>query len=361
MYDYLIVGAGIAGAVIARKLTDAGKKCLVLERKPVTGGTIRTEKMAGIDCHIHGAHVYRTDDEETWQFLNKYVSFNNFINSPLANYKGRIFNLPFNMNTFNALWKMETPDKARIMVESQRTHYVNPKNLEQHCLNMVGRDIYEMFIKGYTEKQWGRPCTELEPATIRRIKLRFTYNNNYYDAKYQGVTDYNKLIEKLLEGSKVILNTGYDVSNIEYRSQAKKVIYTGALDEYYQYCFGKLEYRSLRFEHQELNMPDYQGNAVVNYTDRKVPYTRIIEHKHFMRVDTPTTVISKEYPAEWVEGMEKYYPINDEKNEALYKKYRAKADEEGLIIVGKLAEYQYWDMDETVRSALNKAEEVLHG
>lgn len=359
MYDYLIVGAGLCGAVIARKLTDAGKSCLVIDRREVTGGNIRTENISGIDVHVYGAHIFHTSDEEVWQFVNKYVSFNNFINSPIANYKGEVFNLPFNMNTFNELWGVITPEEAKRIIESQRIPCDDPQNLEEFVLNAVGPDIYEMLIKGYTEKQWGRPCRELDVSIIKRIPLRFTYDNNYFSDRYQGIPieGYNTLISRLLEGIEVVLGSNYTVSNKVYI--AKKVIYTGALDEYYEYCFGRLEYRSLMFLHYEYPVKDYQGNAVVNYTSKDVPYTRKIEHKHFSKVDTESTIVTEEYPKKWTEELEKFYPIDDKRNNTLYTLYRRKAEYDGLLFAGRLAEYKYYDMDDTVRTAIDLAEREL--
>lgn len=361
MYDYLIVGAGLCGAVIARVLTDNGKSCLVIDKRNVTGGNIRTEKMSDIDVHVYGAHIFHTSDEIVWKFLNQYVSFNNFINSPIANYKGEVFNLPFNMNTFNELWGAITPEEAKRIIEEQRSHIKEPRNLEEFCLNTVGPDIYEILIKGYTEKQWGKPCKELDASIIKRIPLRFTYDNNYFSDKYQGIPieGYNTLISRLLEGISVELGCDYNVSNKEYRDKAKKVIYTGALDEYYKYCFGELEYRSLMFLHYEMDVKDYQGNAVVNYTSNEEPYTRIVEHKHFSKVDTPKTVITKEYPKKWSKELEKFYPMNDKRNNAKYQLYRKKAEHDGLLFAGRLAEYKYYDMDDTVRTALDLAEREL--
>lgn len=358
MFDYLIIGAGLCGSVLARKLTDAGFKVAVVERRTVTGGNIRTDKFGKIDVHTYGAHIFRTNDKEVWDFVNKFAEFNNFVNEPIANYKGEIYNLPFNMNTFNKLWGVITPEEAKEKIESQKITCANPKNLEEYVLNTVGTDIYEKLIKGYTEKQWGRSCKELDKSIIKRIPLRFTYNNNYFNARYQGipVNGYSDLISRLLEGVYVVC--GYDIkhNNYEWLKASKVVILTGALDEYYEYCYGQLEYRSLRFETSVIDKENFQGNAVVNYTDIETPYTRIIEHKHFTGVDTPYTVITKEYPAKWSEGMEKYYPVENEANLMLYKRYKEKACKDGLLIAGRLAEYKYYDMDDTVKSAMKLAE-----
>ena len=358
MIDYLIIGAGLCGSVLARKLTDEGFKVTVVERRPVVGGNIRTDKFGWIDVHMYGAHIFRTNDKWVWDFVNKYAEFNNFINEPLANYKGEIYNLPFNMNTFNKLWGVVTPEEAKAKIESQRVICHEPKNLEEYVLSTVGTDIYEKLIKGYTEKQWGRSCKDLDKSIIRRIPLRFTYNNNYFNARYQGVPvdGYTNLILRLLDGIEVVCGCDITHNSEECLSKAKNVILTGALDEYYDYCYGTLEYRSLRFETTVLNRDNFQGNAVVNYTDRETPYTRIIEHKHFTGVDSHYTVVTKEYPAKWREGMEKFYPVENETNLKMYKMYKEKANKDGLLIAGRLAEYKYYDMDDTIKSAIKLAE-----
>lgn len=361
--DFLIIGSGLCGSVIARELTDKGHKCVVLEQRPVIGGNIRTEKMDEIDVHMYGAHIFRTSDDRIWQYVNRFAEFNNFINSPIANYKGEIYNLPFNMNTFNKLWGVVTPDEAKKKIESQRVPCDDPQNLEEYVLNLVGKDIYRKLIKGYTEKQWGKSCQELDKSIIRRIPLRFTYNNNYFNEKYQGipVEGYTRLIEALLEGVEVHCGCNYTQDSKTWRKRAKKVIYTGPLDEYYNYCFGKLEYRSLKFITYMLTQENYQGNAVINYTGKDVPYTRVIEHKHFTGINTPYTVITEEYPQKWIDGRERYYPIEDQKNLSLYHLYEEKAKQDGLIIAGRLAEYKYYDMDDTIKSAFNIVQDIEKG
>lgn len=358
--DYLIIGAGLSGSVIARELTDKGYKCVILEERGSVGGNIRDRKISGINVHLYGPHIFHTNSDEVWDYMNRFCEFNNFINAPIANYKGEIYNLPFNMNTFSKMWGVTTPEEANRKIEEQRIPCENPKNLEEYVLNLVGTDIYEKLIKGYTQKQWGKLCKELDKSIIRRIPLRFTYNNNYFNAKYQGipVDGYSKTVERLLEGVEVV--TGYKCScaSKEWLEKAKNVVLTGAVDEYYNYCFGALEYRSLKFETEELAEENHQGNAVVNYTDARVPYTRVIEHKHFTGVKTPTTIITKEYPQKWEKGKDRYYPIEDEKNKALYQKYKELADCDGLITVGRLAEYKYYDMDNTTKSALKAVKEL---
>lgn len=358
--DYLIIGAGLSGSVIAREMTDKGYKCVILEERAEVGGNIRDREISGINVHLYGPHIFRTNDIAIWDYVNRFASFNNFINEPIANYKGKIYNLPFNMNTFSKLWGVVTPEEAKRKIEEQRIPCENPKNLEEYVLNLVGTDIYEKLIKGYTEKQWGKPCKELDKSIIRRIPLRFTYNNNYFNAKYQGipVEGYSKLIGKLLDGVEVVIGYKCSCSDKKWLESAKNVVLTGAIDEYYNYCFGTLEYRSLKFETEELKEENHQGNAVVNYTDARVPYTRVIEHKHFTGVKAPTTIITKEYPQKWDIGKERYYPIEDEKNKALYQKYKELADRDGLITVGRLAEYKYYDMEDTIKSALKVAREL---
>lgn len=358
--DYLVIGAGLSGSVIARELTDKGYKCVILEKRDSVGGNIRDEEISGINVHLYGPHIFKTNDFAIWAYVNRFTSFNNFINEPIANYKGEIYNLPFNMNTFSKLWGVTTPEEAKQKIEEQRIPCENPKNLEEYVLNLVGTDIYEKLIKGYTEKQWGKPCKELDKSIIKRIPLRLTYNNNYFNAKYQGipVDGYSDIVERLLEGVEVV--TGYECSCLskEWLERAKNVVLTGAVDEYYNYCFGTLEYRGLKFETEELLEENHQGNAVVNYTDARVPWTRIIEHKHFTGVKTPTTIITKEYPQKWEIGKERYYPIENEKNKALYQKYKELADRDELITVGRLAEYKYYDMDDTIKSALKVVKEI---
>jgi UDP-galactopyranose mutase len=358
--DYLIIGAGLSGSVIAREMTDKGYKCVILEKRDAVGGNIRDREISGINVHLYGPHIFRTNDIAIWDYVNNFASFNNFINEPIANYKGEIYNLPFNMNTFSKLWGVVTPEEAKRKIEEQRIPCEDPKNLEEYVLNLVGTDIYDKLIKGYTEKQWGKPCKELDKSIIRRIPLRFTYNNNYFNAKYQGipVDGYSKAVERLLEGVEVVTGYKCSCSSTKWLERAKNVVLTGAIDEWYGYCFGTLEYRSLRFETEELKEENYQGNAVVNYTDARVPYTRVIEHKHFTGVKTPTTIITKEYPQKWDISKERYYPIEDKKNKALYQKYKELANRDGLITVGRLAEYRYYDMEDTIKSALKAVREL---
>lgn len=358
--DYLIIGAGLSGSVVARELTDKGYKCVILEDRADVGGNIRDKEISGINVHLYGPHIFHTDSDEVWDYMNRFCKFNNFINSPIANYKGEIYNLPFNMNTFSKMWGVTTPEEAKRKIEEQRIPCENPKNLEEYVLNLVGTDIYEKLIKGYTEKQWGKPCKELDKSIIRRIPLRFTYNNNYFNAKYQGipVDGYSRAVERLLEGVEVVTGYKCSCSSTKWLERAKNVVLTGAVDEYYNYCFGALEYRGLKFETEELNEENRQGNAVVNYTDARVPWTRIVEHKHFAGVKTPTTIITKEYPQKWEKGKDRYYPIEDEKNKALYQKYKELADRDGLITVGRLAEYKYYNMDSAIESALKVVRKI---
>lgn len=358
MYDYLIVGAGLYGAICAYELTKRGKKCLVIEKRPHIGGNIYTEKVEGINVHKYGAHIFHTSNKEVWQYVNNFVEFNNYINSPVAVYKDELYNLPFNMNTFSKLWGIKTPAEAKQKIEEERAkfHIDEPKNLEEQAINLVGVTIYEKLIKGYTAKQWGRPCTELPPFIIKRLPVRLTYDNNYFNDRYQGIPvgGYTAIIEKMLQGVEVKLNCDFFENRQELEKQAKKVIYTGPIDRYFDYKFGALEYRSVRFESEILDCPNYQGNAVVNYTAYDVPYTRIIEHKHFEFDSTsPKTVISREYSSAWKLGDEPYYPVNDEKNNALYAKYKQEADKlSGVIFGGRLGQYKYYDMDKVIAEAL---------
>lgn len=365
MYDYLIAGAGLFGAVFAREAADAGKSCLVLDRRPHIGGNVYTESIEGINVHKYGAHIFHTSDEAVWAYVNRFAEFNRFVNSPIANYNGKLYNLPFNMNTFYQLWGVITPDEAREKIESVREKTAEPRNLrnlrnlEEQALSLAGRDIYEKLIKEYTEKQWGRPCDELPAFIIKRLPLRFTYDNNYFSDKYQGIPvgGYTALVQKLLTDIPVKLNSVYNPGEIP----AKKLVYTGAIDEFFGYKLGALEYRSVRFEHEILPTDNYQGNAVVNYTSSCAPYTRIIEHKHFEFGTQPSTVISREYSAEWKPGDEPYYPINDEKNNALYERYALLAKrEKDVVFGGRLGQYRYFDMDKTVAAALEAARGELH-
>jgi UDP-galactopyranose mutase len=358
-YDYLIVGAGLYGAVFAREMTDAGKKCLVIDKRGHAGGNVYNENIEGINVHKYGAHIFHTNDKAIWDYVNSFVEFNNYINSPLANYKGRLYNLPFNMNTFYQLWKVKTPQEAadKIKEQVERSGIVDPQNLEEQAIALVGIDIYKTLIKGYTEKQWGRKATDLPKNIIKRLPIRFTYNNNYFNDRYQGIPigGYNKLIDGLLAGIEVRLNIDFFEVREELAMQADTLVYTGKLDEFYNYRFGYLEYRSLRFEHEVLPITNYQGVAVVNSTERKIPHIRTIEHKHFEFGTQPKTVITKEYPEEWAIGKEAYYPINDEKNEQKLKQYMELAkNEKKVIFGGRLAEYKYYDMHQVVGAALKK-------
>ncbi|MGJ7919092.1 UDP-galactopyranose mutase [Neobacillus sp. LXY-4] len=363
-YDFLIVGAGLYGAIFAHEATKAGKTCLIIDKRNHIGGNIYTEKIEDIQVHKYGAHIFHTNNQEVWEYVNQFAEFNRYTNSPVANYRGEIYNLPFNMNTFNKMWGVVTPDEARKKIEEQRSaNYVeHPQNLEEQAINLVGMDIYEKLIRGYTEKQWGRPCHELPAFIIRRLPVRFTYDNNYFNADYQGIPigGYTAMIDKMIEGIDVKLNTDYLVEKSKWDRIANKVVYTGPIDAYFDYMFGVLEYRSVRFETEILNTPNFQGNAVVNYTDRETPYTRVIEHKHFEFGKQPKTVVSREYSVEWKLGDEPYYPVNDRKNSELYQKYKAMTETQSNVIFGgRLAEYKYYDMDNVVEFALQKAKEVL--
>lgn len=361
-YDYLIVGSGLYGSVCAQELTRRGKSVLVIERRAQIGGNCRSEKVDGIDVHKYGAHIFHTSNEGVWEYLNRFVRFNNYINAPIANYKGEIYNLPFNMNTFNRLWGVRTPEEAKRKLASQVVEREEARNLEEQALKLAGRDIYEKLIKGYTEKQWGRECKDLPAFLIGRIPLRFTYDNNYFNDRYQGIPEggYAGLFEKLLQGVEVEVNADFEKERGRYESSAEKIIYTGAIDEYFGYCYGALEYRSLRFETERLEVEDYQGNAVVNYTDAETPYTRIIEHKHFQKTAGGHTLITREYPQEWKKGEEAYYPVNDEKNNALYERYRLLGEREKKVVFGgRLGSYRYADMDKTLLSALECVRQCL--
>lgn len=363
-YDFLIVGAGLYGAVFAHEAKMRGKKCLIIDKRRHIGGNIYTEKIEDINVHKYGAHIFHTNNKDVWNYVNKFAQFNRYTNSPIANYKGEIFNLPFNMNTFNKMWGVITPKEAKEKVEEQRreNYTEEPKNLEEQAINLVGTDIYEKLIKGYTEKQWGRSCRELPTFIIRRLPVRFTYDNNYFNSYYQGIPvgGYTSMIESMIEGINVKLNTDYLKDKEKWNSIADKVVYTGPIDAYFNYKFGVLEYRSVRFEEEILECENYQGNAVVNYTDREIPYTRIIEHKHFEFGTQPKTIISREYSAEWKLGDEPYYPVNNSRNNELYDKYRMLTKEEDKVIFGgRLGEYKYYDMDKVIESALKRAKESL--
>ena len=363
MYDFIIVGSGLFGAVCAHELNKKGKKILVVDKRDHIGGNVYTENNNGIQVHKYGAHIFHTNDKVIWDYVNSFVEFNRYTNSPLANYKGDIFNLPFNMNTFYQLWGTKTPEEAKAKISEQRKEMdgIEPSNLEEQSISLVGRDIYEKLIKGYTEKQWGRDCKELPAFIIRRLPVRFSYDNNYFSDRYQGVPigGYTKLIEKMLDGIEVRLNTDFLINRAEYQKLAERIIYTGPIDEYFDNKLGKLEYRSLDFKSKTLPVESFQGNAVINYTERRIPYTRIIEHKHFDPVDTEHTVITEEYPSEWKEGDEPYYPINDDKNMRLFKEYRKLAISEDVIFGGRLAEYKYYDMHQVIRSALNTIKDIV--
>ena len=364
MVDYLIVGAGLYGAVFAHEAKKAGKTCIVIDKRDHIAGNIYTKEIEGIQVHEYGAHIFHTSNKQVWDYVNALAEFNRYTNSPVANYKGELYNLPFNMNTFNKMWGVITPAEAQAKIEEQKAaaHVENPQNLEEQAISLVGTDIYEKLIKGYTEKQWGRPCDQLPAFIIKRLPVRLIYDNNYFNDKYQGIPvgGYTALVEKLLGGIEVRLGVDYLADREALSALAKTVVYTGPIDAYFGYKLGALEYRSVRFETEVLDMPNYQGNAVVNYTDAETPYTRIIEHKHFEFGTQPKTVISREYSAEWKPGDEPYYPVNDEKNGALYQQYKALADAEGGVIFGgRLGEYKYYDMDKVIESALNMVQKVL--
>lgn len=357
-YDYLIVGAGLFGSVFAHQATLRGKRCLVVDRREHVGGNIYTENIEDIPVHRYGAHIFHTSDKEVWDYVNQFVEFNNFINSPIANYKGVLYNLPFNMNTFYQLWGVRTPEEAKAKIDNQRqlAGIVDPKNLEEQAISLVGIDIYRILIQGYTQKQWGRKCCDLPASIIKRLPVRFTFDNNYFNDRYQGipVQGYTSLIEKLLEGTEIRLKTDYLNDRQVLNALANKVLYTGAIDAFYDYCYGALAYRTVRFEEEILQVDNYQGVAVMNFNEAEIPYTRIIEHKHFVFGTQPKTVISREYPSEWKLGIEPYYPVNDEKNTAVYAKYESLSKEENNVLFGgRLAKYRYLDMDKIVREALD--------
>lgn len=363
MYDYLIVGSGLFGAVFAREAKRAGKSVLVLERRDHVGGNVYCEEREGINIHKYGAHIFHTSYEDVWAYVNQFVTFNNFINSPVANYQGHLYNLPFNMNTFRELWDIVTPAQAKAIIAEQRKAITGePQNLEEQAISLVGTDIYTKLIKGYTEKQWGRSCTELPAFIIKRLPVRYTFDNNYFNDRYQGIPvgGYNKLIEALLDGIEVRTGVDFLKDRATYQTMAKKIVYTGSIDEYFGYKLGQLEYRGLRFETERLEEENHQGVAVVNYTEREIPYTRIIEHKHFEFGTQPVTYITREYPADWHPGEEAYYPVNNERNQSLYQQYAALAEQEpNTIFGGRLAEYKYYDMDDVIKSALERATKEL--
>lgn len=357
MFDYLIVGAGLYGSVCAHELNKKGKKVLVIEKRSHIAGNAFTENNDGIQVHKYGAHIFHTNDKKIWDYVNSFVEFNRFTNSPLANYEGELYNLPFNMNTFYKLWGVKTPKEALDVINEQRKELGDkePANLEEKAISLVGRDIYEKLIKGYTEKQWGRKASDLPAFIINRLPVRMTYDNNYFSDRYQGIPigGYTKMVDKMLEGIEVRLGIDFLKNKLELSKLADKIIYTGPIDEYFDYCYGLLEYRSLRFESERLNIENYQGNAVINYTEANIPFTRIIEHKHFDPIDTKHTIITKEYPSEWQKGDEPYYPVNNVKNMNLFNKYRKLASEEKKVIFGgRLAEYKYYDMHQVISSAL---------
>lgn len=369
MYDYLVVGAGLFGAVFAHEAKKNGKSVLVIDKRPNIAGNIYTEKVEGINFHKYGAHIFHTNDTGVWNYITQFATFNRFTNSPVANYKGELYSMPFNMYTFNKMWGVVTPEEAAEKIEEQKSEITGePKNLEEQAISLVGRDIYEKLVKGYTEKQWGRDCKELPAFIIKRLPVRLTFDNNYFNALYQGIPvgGYTKMVENMLDGIEVRLNVDFLKEREKYEALADRIIYTGAIDAYFDYALGNLEYRSVRFENEVLDIPNFQGNAAVNYTDRETSWTRIIEHKWFefgkdeAGNDLPKTVISKEYSSEWKPGDEPYYPVNDEKNNKLYQEYKKMSEkEEKVIFGGRLGEYKYYDMDVTIRSALNLAESLL--
>ena len=369
MFDYIIVGAGLYGAIFAHEAKKNGKKVLVLDKRPNIGGNIYTEKIEGINVHKYGAHIFHTNNKKVWDYVTQFADFNRFTNSPVANFKGELYSMPFNMYTFNKMWGVVTPEEAEAKINEQRAEIIwEPKNLEEQAISLVGRDIFEKLVKGYTEKQWGRGCKELPAFIIKRLPVRLTFDNNYFNALYQGIPigGYTKMVQNMLEDIEVRLNTDYLANKEEYDAMAKKIVYTGPIDAYFDYSLGHLEYRSVRFETEVLDKPNFQGNAAVNYTDRETPWTRIIEHKWFEfgkdenNNDLPKTVISKEYSSEWKPGDEPYYPVNDEKNNRLYSKYKEMAaKEENIIFGGRLGEYKYYDMDQVIAAALDISRKVL--
>ena len=363
-YNYLIVGAGLFGSVFAYEAKKKGKTCLVIDKRDHIAGNIYCEEIEGINVHKYGAHIFHTSNKKVWEYINQFAEFNNYINSPVAVYKDELYNLPFNMNTFSKMWGIRTPQEAKEIIEKQikELNITEPKNLEEQALSLAGRDVYEKLIKGYTEKQWGRPCTELPSFIIKRLPFRFIYDNNYFNDRYQGIPmgGYTRIVEKMLDGIDVKTGTDYFEFIRENPDVAEKTVFTGMIDEYFGYKLGALEYRSVRFETEVLDTDNYQGNAVVNYTDREVPYTRIIEHKHFEFGKQEKTVISREYSSEWHQGMEPYYPVNDDKNNTLFEEYRKLAEkEENVIFGGRLGNYKYYDMDKVIEAALETCEKEL--
>lgn len=369
MYNFLIIGSGLYGATMAQKMREAGKSVLVIEKRPNIAGNVYTEELEGINVHKYGAHIFHTNDLSVWNYIQKFATFNRFTNSPVANYKGELYSLPFNMYTFNKMWGVVTPEEAAAKIAEQRQEITGePRNLEEQAISLIGRDLYEKLVKGYTEKQWGRPCDQLPAFIIKRLPVRLTFDNNYFNALYQGIPvgGYTKMVERMIDGIEVRLNIDYLQDKEYWNNQAESVIYTGPIDEYFDYCLGNLEYRSVRFETELLDIPNFQGNAAVNYTDAETPWTRIIEHKWFefgkdvKGDDLPKTVISREYSSEWKPGDEPYYPVNDDKNGQLYAQYKIKADkEQNIIFGGRLGEYKYYDMDQVIASALKKSRELL--
>ena len=362
-YDYLVVGAGLFGAVFAHEAVKAGFTVLVLEKRDHIAGNIYTEEVEGIDVHKYGAHIFHTSDKNIWSYVDKFAEFNNFVNSPVANYKGEMYNMPFNMNTFSKMFNISTPAEAMAVLDKERAEITGePQNLEEQAISLVGRTVYTKLVKGYTEKQWGRDCTELPAFIIKRLPVRFTYDNNYFNDRYQGIPceGYTTMVERMLDGADVVLNTNFLDDREKWLGMADNCVYTGPIDEYFGYKLGKLEYRSLKFETEVLDEENHQGVAVVNYTARETPYTRIIEHKHFNFGTQPKTVVTREYPTAWEEGMEPYYPVNDERNTNLYHQYAELAAGEGVLFGGRLAEYRYYDMDDTVAAALKLAATELY-
>ena len=361
-FDYLVVGAGLFGAVFAERMRAKGKKCLVVDRRNHIAGNAYTETVEGISVHTYGAHIFHTSDEEVWRYVNRFASFNHYINSPVANYKGKLYNLPFNMNTFYQIWGVTTPEEAKEKIRLQREEagIGEPKNLEEQAISLVGKDIYEILVRDYTEKQWGKPCRELPAFIIRRLPVRFSFDNNYFSDPHQGIPvgGYTAMVEKMLDGAEIRLGVDFLKEKEALLPLAEQVVYTGQLDEYYDFCYGPLQYRTVKFETEVLDEENHQGVAVMNYTDRDTPFTRVIEHKHFEFGTQPKTVISREYSVKWEKGMEPYYPVNNSDTAALYEKYAARAKADGLLFGGRLAEYKYYDMDKVIRSALDFAEKA---